>query len=449
MENKQDFLKTKPIPSLLISMSLPMIFSMLIQSLYNIIDSIYVSHLGTQALTAVSLAFPLQNIVVSVAVGFGVGISSVLSISLGEENQKKANEAATIGMVLSVVHCLLFVLLGIFITKPFLSLFTTDAAVFQDASSYTYIVLCASAGCLLQVSMEKIYQGIGNMKTAMVFLSAGCFINIVLDPILIFGLLGAPAMGVKGAAIATVIGQSAAFLLYVISYLRKNPGVHIHPSYFSWDKKLIKRIYAVGIPASLMMMMPSLLVSVLNGMLMAFSEVYVAVLGIYFKLQTFLYMPANGIVQGMRPMIGYNYGAGEYKRVKQTVRYGLVVAEVIMVVGTILSLLIPEQILSLFKAEEELLTFGVTALRIISLGFAVSGVGIIFCGVFEALGRGKDSLMVSLLRQFVITIPLGFLLSRILGPVGIWIAFPAAELIASTVSAVLLKKVEKGCFFPL
>ncbi len=449
MENKGEFLKTKSIPSLLISMSVPMMLSMLIQSLYNIVDSIYVSRLGTKALTAVSLAFPLQNIVISVAVGIGVGICSVLSISLGEGDQKKANETATMGVLLSLVHCILFVGLGLLVTRPFLSMFTADPEVLGESLKYTYIVLCASFGCILQVTMEKIYQGLGNMKVTMYFLAAGCIINIILDPILIFGLLGAPAMGVTGAAVATVIGQIGAFLLYVIAFRRKNPGVQIHPKYIKKDWNLIKRIYAVGIPATLMMMMPSILVSILNGILIGFSEVYVAVLGIYFKLQTFLYMPANGIVQGLRPIIGYNYGAGEGKRVKETIRWGLLATVAIMAVGTLAALCIPGLILQLFQADEQMMKAGIEALRIISLGFVVSSVGVVFCGVFEALGRGRDSLAISLLRQFVIIIPLGFLLSRFWGTAGIWIAFPVAELAASVVAAVLLKRVNKGAYFPL
>ena len=306
MQEQSNKMGTREIFPLLMSMSLPMVLSMLVQSLYNIIDSIYVSRLGTGALTAVSLAYPLQNIVVSVAVGIGVGIGSVLSISLGQRNQERANEAATMGMALTVVHCILFIIGGLLITKPFIGLFTDDAVIFEQACDYTYIVLCVSFGSLMQIAMEKIYQGIGAMKTTMILLGVGAIINIILDPILIFGLLGFPAMGVKGAAIATVIGQISAFLLYIVVYLKKNPGVTIHPRYLHMDWKLIRQIYSVGIPSSLMMTMPSILVGGLNGILAAFSDTYVAVLGIYFKLQTFIYMPANGIVQGMRPIIGYN-----------------------------------------------------------------------------------------------------------------------------------------------
>lgn len=441
-------METRDIFPLLMSMSLPMVLSMLVQSLYNIIDSIYVSYLGTEALTAVSLAFPLQNIVLSVAVGIGVGIASVLSISLGKKDQKRANEAATMGMALTLIHCVLFVILGLVITEPFIGLFTKEPEVMKQACDYTYIVLCFSFGSLLQIAMEKIYQGIGAMKTTMILLGAGAMINIILDPILIFGLLGFPEMGVKGAAVATVIGQISAFLLYIIVYLRKNPGVTIHPKYLHLDWQLIRQIYSVGIPSSLMMTMPSVLVGGLNGILAAFSDTYVAVLGIYFKLQTFIYMPANGIVQGMRPIIGYNYGAGSKKRVRDTIRYSLISAAVLMLVGTVVSLAIPDIILSMFQADAELMCAGTEALRLISLGFLVSSAGVIFSGVFEALGRGGDSLIISLLRQLVIILPLGYLLSRTMGAAGIWISFPVAELISAVIACLLLKRMEGGIYFP-
>lgn len=449
MEKKENKMGERPVFSLLISMSLPMMLSMLVQALYNIVDSMYVSRLGTQALTAVSLAYPLQNIVVAVSVGIGVGISSALSISLGEKNQKKANETATMGMALTLIHCILFVVFGLLVTRPFLNLFTDSSQVLENACDYTYIVLCVSFGSLLQIALEKIYQGIGAMKTTMVLLATGCIINIILDPILIFGLFGVSAMGVKGAAIATVAGQIGAFLLYIVVYLKKNPGVTIHPKYLKKDWKLIKRIYSVGIPSSLMLMMPSLLVGALNGILAGFSEVYVAVLGVYFKLQTFIYMPANGMIQGMRPIIGYNYGAGQYERVRKTIRYCLFGTAVIMILGTLLSLGIPEQIFRLFQADEELLQEGETALRIISLGFLISSVGTVFSGVFEALGRGGESLAISLLRQLVITVPLGFVFSCLWGAKGIWIAFPVSEAAASFAALILLRRYQKGRFFPL
>ena len=290
-QSKQDFMKTKPIFPLLLSMGIPMMLSMLIQSLYNIVDSIFVSRLGTDALTAVSLIYPLQNVIVSVAVGIGVGISSVISRHLGAGNQTDANKAATIGMALTVFHSFLFILVGIFVTVPFLKLFTDNPSILQMAAQYGKIVLCYSFGSLLQISMEKIFQATGNMIATMLLLGTGCIINIILDPILIFGYFGAPALGVSGAAIATVIGQIAAFLLYIIVYKKMNIGVVISKRYLTVDGSIIKQIYSVGIPSSIMTTLPSVLISILNGLLIGFSDVYVAVLGIYFKLQTFIYMP--------------------------------------------------------------------------------------------------------------------------------------------------------------
>lgn len=444
------FMKTKPVFPLLMSMSIPMMFSMLIQSLYNIIDSIYVAQLGQTALTAVSIAFPLQNLVISVAVGIGVGITSTISIYLGSGQQEKANKAATLGIACTCIHCILFLLFGLIVTKPFLSLFTTSSEILANACDYTYIVLCFSFGTLIQVTMEKIFQAVGAMKTTMFLLATGCIINIILDPIFIFGWFRVPALGVKGAAIATVIAQICTAILYIIVYRKKNFAVIIHPKYLKIDLTIIKSIYSVGIPSSLMMILPSILVSILNSILKQFSDLYINVLGIYFKLQTFIYMPANGIVQGMRPIIGYNYGAKDYNRMKSTIRYSLLSAGIIMLLGTLLSMIIPREIFMLFQSDPSLLSAGSTALRIISLGFLVSTIGIIFSGTFEAIGKGKESLTISLLRQFILTIPLSLILSRIpsIGVNGVWISFPIGELCASIVAYFLLQKQENGALSP-
>lgn len=445
-QSKQDFMKTKPIFPLLLSMGIPMMLSMLIQSLYNIVDSIFVSRLGTDALTAVSLIYPLQNVIVSVAVGIGVGISSVISRHLGAGNQTDANKAATIGMALTVFHSFLFILVGIFVTVPFLKLFTDNPSILQMAAQYGKIVLCFSFGSLLQISMEKIFQATGNMIATMLLLGTGCIINIILDPILIFGYFGAPALGVSGAAIATVIGQIAAFLLYIIVYKKMNIGVVISKRYLTVDGSIIKQIYSVGIPSSIMTTLPSVLISILNGLLIGFSDVYVAVLGIYFKLQTFIYMPANGIIQGLRPIVGYNYGAGEIKRMNQSIHYSLLLTAILMALGTVAALAFPVQILSLFDADSALMESGVTALRIISLGFLISTFSIVYCGTFEALGKGKESLIISLLRQFIITIVLSYILSGFFGVNGIWASFPIAEGIAAIAAIFLFFKTKKNLY---
>lgn len=448
MEKKNE-LQTRPIGRLLLSMSFPVMLSMLIQSLYNIIDSIYVSRLGTNALTAVSLAYPLQNIIISVAVGTSVGMSSVISIYKGAGNEKKANQAAVTGLVCTGISYIVIALVGIVVIKPFLQMFTSDPATLKEACNYTYIVICASFGCLFQLAMEKIFQGIGEMKVTMYLMAGGCIINIILDPILIFGLCGFPAMGVSGAGIATVIGQISAAILSFVVYFKRDFDISIHPKYFKKDKKMVLQIYNVGIPSITMMLLPSVLVTVLNKVLANFSNVHIAALGVYYKLQTFIYMPVNGLIQGMRPIIGFNYGAGETKRVKAVIRDSLLITAGIMVLGTLAAMGIPKQIFQLFDADEELLKAGINALRIISVGFIFSAVGVIYTGIFEALGLGKYSLTVSLLRQFLITIPAALLLSVYLGVKGVWIAFPIGEVVAAIVAIILLRKYDHGTYSPI
>lgn len=435
-------MKEKAVFPLLVSMAVPMMLSMLIQSLYNIVDSIFVARLGTDALTAVSLVYPLQNILLAVSLGTGIGISSLVAVNMGAGNKEKADQAATTGIFLTMLHAVFFIAFGLLATKPFLRLFTDNESVLSQAETYSYLVLCLSFGNLLQITMEKIFQAMGEMVATMLLLASGCIINIILDPILIFGLLGFPAMGVAGAAIATVIGQVAAFLLYLVVYNRKHIGVTIHWRALRPDPDAVKKIYAVGIPSGIMVALPSVLVSVLNGMLMRFSEVYVAVLGIYFKLQTFIYMPANGIVQGMRPIVSFNYGAGEKKRMNHAVNYSLYMAAAIMAAGTLAAQLFPEQILGIFAADSSLLAGGVPALRIISAGFLLSAPSLIYCGFFEAMGMGRESLMVSLLRQFLVIIVLGTVFSKVWGAAGIWASFPVAELLAAFLAVFLYRRAQ-------
>lgn len=441
MEDKQIFMKQKPVLKLLLSMSISSMISMLIQSLYNIIDSIYVTKLGNGALHAVSLAFPLQNASLAVGVGVGIGIGSLISRALGGNDKEKANRAVSVGLLLVFIHCVLFVLLGIFVTKPFLQLFTEDPMILKDSMDYTYIVLCLSFGQLIQMYLEKLLQALGKVKTIMAITLTGCIINVVLDPILIFGYLGFPAMGVKGAAIATVVGQICSMIICVIVCFKIKLGVQFRMKYFRLDGAIIKEIYSVGIPSSLMLILPSVLTGILNGILGDIGDVYVPVFGLYFKLQSFVNLPANGLIQGMRPIVSYNYGAGEKERVKKTVLYSTGIVFVMMLFGTICSLAIPSQILTLFDADEELMQYGVTALRILGTGFVVSTISVVACGVLEALGKGKESLFISILRQLVIVVPLGWLLSLKWGANGIWIAFPIAEAFTTIVSCLLMFRI--------
>ena len=446
MNSRESKMANEPLFKLLLSMSLPVMLSMLMQALYNIIDSIYVSRLGTDALTAVSLAFPVQNLILSFSVGTGVGVSSAISIHKGSGQKEKADKAASIGITLTFIHNLIIVLAGLFFTRSFLKLFTDDPEILHQSCVYTYIVVLVSFGWMFQITLEKIFQGIGEMKATMYLMAAGCLINIILDPILIFGLLGFPALGIAGAALATVIAQVSATVLYVLAYLKGNFDIHIKWKYMKLEKSLVKQIYGVGIPSGIMIFMPSILVSSLNAILGGISAIHIAVLGVYYKLQTFIYMPANGLVQGMRPIIGYNFGAGNDHRVKQTIKDSLYVVLAVMIVGTFVSMAIPDKIFMMFDAEPELMESGVTALRIISTGFCVSTVGIIYSGVFEALGLGKQSLIVSLLRQFLITVPLAFVLSKVIGVVGVWMAFPIGEIVAAITAIKLLGRYDGGRF---
>lgn len=442
MNSKQEQMKTKPIFKLLVSMALPMMFSMLIQSLYNIIDGIFVAKLGNDAFTAISLIYPLQNLVLSVAVGFGIGVSSCIAIATGAKDNKRAETAAATGLILSVVHSMLFVLLGIAITKPFLRMFTDNETVIAMGTKYGYIVLCLAFGCIVQVCYEKIFQALGNMKITMYVLAIGAVINIILDPIFIFGYFGLPAMGITGAAVATVTGQISGLLIYIIYYRRnkENIPIRIKLKNVRFEKNILKQLYSVGIPSSIMIALPSILVSILNSILVAYSQIHVSVLGIYFKLQTFIYLPAGGIVQGMRPIIGFNYGAGEIKRVKKTLHISLLFSSAIMLVGTFLSLFKTQEIFSMFNADSNMLSVGVPALQIISLGFLVSTFGVIYSGAFEALGQGLPSLVISLLRQFVTVILLSYTLPYFFGELGIWMSFPISEFIAAIVAIVLMRR---------
>ena len=419
---------------LLLSMSFPVIISMLIQALYNIVDSFWVARLGTDALAAVSLAFPLQNVIMAISVGLGIGLSAHVSMALGRKDRSGASRMASVGILLALIHSVLFILAGIFLTKPFLSMFTDNDVVLAMADDYASIVLCLSFGEVLQMSYEKIFQGAGRMKTTMFLMASGCLINMILDPILIFGLCGSPSLGIRGAALATVIGQIAGMVLYVIVYVCSDIGLSISPGYLKVDRKTVSRIYGVAIPSSLMLSLPSFLTGILNAILIGFGEIYVAILGLYFKLQTFVFMPANGVIQGMRPIIGYNYGSGRKDRVRETIRYSLLLVAVISLVGTALSVFFPSQILSIFDADENLISAGTAALRIIGPSFILSSVAVVASGVYESLGIGRTSLMISLLRQMIFMVPLSFVLSRFLGPVGIWLSFPISEASALAVA---------------
>lgn len=437
MNENTNAMGSKKVMPLLISMSVPPMISMLIQALYNIVDSMYVARVSEDALTAVSLAYPLQNLILAVSCGFGIGLNACAARALGAKDEKEVTSAANHGLIFCTVHWLIFVFAGIFLTRPFLSAFTDSQEILDMSCQYTQIVLCFSIGSMYHLYSEKLFQATGNMIMPMFFQGIGAIFNILLDPVLIFGWFGLPAMGVQGAAIATVAAQILAAALSMIFFLKKCHSIKINLKGFRLDRAMLKKIYMVGVPSAIMMALPSILVAALNSVLAAFSATAIAAFGLYIKIQSFVYMPANGVVQGMRPIMSYNYGAGNKRRMKETLKASMQATGVIMLVGMLLFLLFPQVIMQLFDAGEEMLGIGVPMLRVISVGFLISTVGCVLSGAFEALGKGIHSLVISMLRQLVIIIPLAALLSRTMGLLGVWITFPIAELIAAFVGCCL------------
>ena len=391
-------------------------------------------------MTALSLVFPIQNFVNSVAVGFGIGINVMIAFCLGSKEQLKAEKAASQGVLLSVVHGIILSILGILIMPPFLKLFTHSENVLSLGLRYSNIVLLFAVIINAEVTFEKYFQAMGMMVVSMLSMLCGCILNIILDPILIFGLGPFPRLGIEGAAIATGIGQCSTLLIYILFYIFKELPVKIHKNLLRPEKTVCLRLYGVGIPAALNMALPSLLISALNGILAAISETGVVILGIYYKLQTFLYLSVNGMIQGMRPLIGYNYGAKEYKRVNKIYRLALTIAIGIMAVGTLLFMFTPETFMKMFTTQTTTISTGASALRIISCGFIVSSVSVVSSGALEGLGKGNESLAVSLLRYLVIIVPLAFVLSRFLGVTGVWHAFWITETVTAFVAYGIYRK---------
>ena len=435
------FMKEKPVLPLILSMSLPMVLSMLVNSLYNIIDSFFVAQISEEAMTALSLVYPVQNFINAVGIGFGVGINAVIALYLGAGDNKKAEQAATQGLVLAMIHGVVMTVCCITMMPAFLGMFTSSKTVIELGVHYSVIAFAFTLIIIVDVTFEKLFQAVGNMKTTMISLICGCITNIVLDPVLIFGYGPFPKMGIEGAALATGIGQTLTLAIYLVVYFVRPIRVHICRQYILLSKKMVIKLYSIGIPATLNLALPSLLISVLNAILAAYSEVYILVLGIYYKLQTFIYLPANGIVQGMRPLIGYNYGAGENKRVSQIYKIVLCMSGIIMVLGTVICLIIPGQLIGLFTHTEATIQTGETALRIIGTGFIVSAVSVTSSGALEGLGKGTPSLLISLCRYVVVIIPTAFLLSRLFGAVGVWNAFWITEAITAIISICVFHKV--------
>lgn len=440
----ETFMKEKPVLPLLISMSLPMVISMLVNSLYNIVDSFFVAKISEEAMTALSLVYPVQNFINAVAIGFGVGINAVIAYHLGAREHEKANRAATWGFVLSLIHGAVMMVGCIAVMPAFLRMFTGEEQVIDYGIRYSRIAFAFSLIIVTSLAFEKIFQSVGRMKVTMGGMLAGCVTNIILDPVLIFGIGPFPTMGIEGAALATGIGQVLTVIIYVVIYFARPIPVRLGRKYLTWEGGLFLRLYSIGIPATLNLALPSLLISALNAILAAYGQIYVVILGIYYKLQTFLYLPANGIVQGMRPIIGYNYGAKEHKRVRQIYRITLTISAAIMLIGTVICLAVPGQLIAIYTTNPETIEAGKTALRVICAGFIVSVVSVTSSGALEGLGKGVPSFIISLFRYVVIIIPVAFLLSRVFGAAGVWNAFWIAETITAVIAFVVYRKALRG-----
>lgn len=436
----QSFMREKKILPLVISMSLPMVISMAVNSLYNIVDSYFVASISEDAMTALSLVYPIQSLMTAIAVGFGVGINAKIAFCLGANDKKMADKAAATGMLLSFIHGILLMIVCLLIMPWFLSLYTNNQEIIDIALTYANRAFLFSVIIMTSISIEKVFQAVGRMKETMISMLCGFVTNIVLDPLLIFGIGPFPKMGMAGAAYATGIGQTICLLAYIVFMFVKPIPISFRRENIIFSKELLKSLYSVGIPATLNMALPSVLISSLNGILAAFSDKYILVLGAYFKLQTFIYLTASGIIQGIRPIVSYNYGAGEKKRVHSVFRTALGLNLMVMIVGVLLSILIPGQLIGLFTTREETINIGVQALHIICVGFTFSAVSVTCCGVLEALGRGVPSLIVSSLRYVVIIIPTAFILSSFLGATGVFMALPITEIVTAVASYLIYRK---------
>ena len=437
---EQTFMKEKKILPLVLSMSLPMVLSMAVNSLYNIVDSYFVAKLSEDAMTALALVFPIQNMINAIAIGFAIGINAGVAYFLGAGDQVHADKSASQGWFLNLLHGILLSALCIAIMPPFLKMFSSDKTVIRMALAYSYRAFLFSPVIALTLVYEKLFQAVGKMKVSMFCMMCGFVANIILDPLMIFGSGIFPAMGISGAAYATGTGQVLTLIAYLV-FCRTDPlPVKIKRPYLKPEKNVAMKLYSVGLSATLSLALPSLLISVLNGILAVFSETYVLVLGAYYKLQTFIYLTANGIIQGIRPLMGYNYGAGEKERVQKIFRTTLALTMGVMCVGTILSWLIPAQLIGLFTANAETIEIGVTALHIISLGFIVSAVSVTCSGALEGLGKGTPSLCISLLRYVILIMPAAWLFSRLSGADGVWYAFCFTEFAAAGLSYLIYRK---------
>ena len=440
---KENKMGVMPMGRLILSMSVPMILSMLVQALYNIVDSVFVARYSQDALAALSYSFPAQNLMIGTATGTGVGVNALLSKSLGEKNFDKANKTAANGILLAMFGSVLFFLFGLFFAEPFITFQTKTPSIIAEGRTYLSIVTMLSFGIFGEIMFERLMQSTGKTIYTMFTQGIGAIINIILDPIMIFGLLGCPQMGVAGAAYATVIGQIVAFVLGIVFNHKYNPEVRLYAKNFKPDFGIIGRIYAVGIPSIIMVGIGSVMTTAMNKILNGFSDVAASVYGVYFKLQSFAFMPVFGLNNGVIPVIAYNYGAQKRKRMLHAVRLSCIIATCFMGIGLLLMQCIPAELFALFDAGEDMLAIGVPALRIISISFVFAGVCIALSSVFQALGKGIYSMCISVARQLVVLVPAAYLLSLSGNVNAIWWSYPIAEIASIAVSLLLFRHVYK------
>lgn len=439
-ENKMG---TMPIGKLLFNMSLPMMISMLVQALYNIVDSIFVAKLSENALTAVSLAFPLQTLLIAVGAGTGVGMNALLSKSLGEKNHERANYIAKNAAFLYCLSYLVFLILGFIVVKPFYAsqIGGADGEIMEMGIDYLSTVMIFSFGLFAQVFFERLLTSTGRTIFSMTSQLCGALTNIILDPILIFGLLGMPKMGVTGAAVATVIGQCVSGIVAATCNQKYNHEIKLNFKGFRPDLKIIGLIYAIGVPSIIMQSIGSVMTYSMNRILIGFSSTATAVFGVYFKLQSFFFMPVFGLNNGITPIIAYNYGAAQRKRMIKTIKLSMMVAFCLTFIGFLGFELIPKTLLGMFNASDDMLKIGVPALRIIGVHYLLAWFSIISSTVFQALGKAIFSMMISIMRQLVVLIPAAYILSRIGGLDVVWWSFPIAEIISLTVTIIFMFRV--------
>ena len=445
-ENKMGVM---PVNKLLLSMSVPMMLSMLVQALYNIVDSIFVARVSEDALTAVSLAFPLQTLMIALGGGMCVGVNALLSRALGEKNYERVNESAINGIFLSFLNFLVFLMVGLFVVKPYYYIQTDDPEIIYHGIQYLSIVCGCSIGIYMQFIFERLLQSTGRTMLAMITQMTGAVINLIMDPILIFGYFGFPAMGAAGAAIATVAGQIVAAVLALIFNLKLNPEIKLNFKGFRPHIKVIGQIYKVGLPSIIMQSIGSVMTYGMNQILIGFTSTATAVFGVYFKLQSFIFMPIFGLNNGMVPNIAYNYGARKKDRMVKTIKLSIFYAMSIMAVGVLIFQLIPDKMFMLFDASEHMLSMGVPALRIISLSFILAGFCIVSGSVFQSLGYAVYSMINSICRQLLVLLPVAFLLSLTGNVNAVWWSFPIAELMSVLMSSIFMARVYKKVIKPM